>query len=207
MAGPRKRRATTADGDSDRRPSAEGVPLSRMRMVEERLRENGEARVASLSRELGVSEMTIRRDLSLLEERGVAKRSHGGAVLLDSSFSDPGFVDRKLQQRTAKRRIAQRCAELLPVTGSLFVGGGTTTCEVVRFLRDRSGLEIFTSNLAAASEAKSDGARMSVLGGTVQGPTCAAGRRARSRFSFTAVGGHNGAWRRCHIGSRRCHES
>jgi DeoR/GlpR family transcriptional regulator of sugar metabolism len=93
--------------------------------------------------------------------------------LIDSSFSDPGFIDRRQHQRTAKRQAAQRCTELLPATGSLFVGGGTTMCEVMRFLRDHSQLEIFTSNLAAASEAKSGGARISVIGGTVQGLTCA----------------------------------
>jgi DeoR/GlpR family transcriptional regulator of sugar metabolism len=176
---------TPAPGGGVKQQAFDAVPLSRVRMVEERLREDGEVRVSLLARELGVSEMTIRRDLSALEERGVAKRSHGGAVLIDSSFFDPEFVDRKQQRVTAKRRIAQRCAELLPTEGSLFVGGGTTTCEVVRFLRDRPGLEIFTSNLAAASQARSGGTRMSVLGGTVEGPTCAlVGALARASLSL-----------------------
>lgn len=149
------------------------VPLARLRRIEEVLRQSGEVRVSTLSRELAVSEMTIRRDLAVLTADGVARRSHGGAVLLDSAFSDPDFLGRRQRQRKVKIRLAQRCAEILPTEGSIFVGGGTTTCEVVALLRDRPKLEVFTSNLAAASHAQSGGARVSVLGGTVQGPTCA----------------------------------
>lgn len=163
----------------------EAVPLSRLRIVEERLRLNGEVLVATLAEELGVSEMTIRRDLTALEERGVAERSHGGAILVDSSFSDPRFIETRLHQRSAKRKIALRCAEILPTTGSMFVGGGTTTCEVVGCVRDRPELDIFTSNLAAAAEAMSGGARLSIIGGSVQGPTCSlVGELARASLSL-----------------------
>ena len=63
--------------------------------------------------------------------------------------------------------------------------GGTTTSEVVSCLRDRSGLDIFTSNLAAASEAMSGGARLSIIGGAVQGPTCSlVGELARASLSL-----------------------
>ncbi len=166
----------------------DAVPLSRQRIVEERLRENGEVLVTSLAREFGVSEVTIRRDLTALEGRGVAQRSHGGAILVDSSFSDPRFVRSRLRQREAKRKIAHRCAELLPKSGSLFVGGGTTACEVVSCLRDQPQLNIYTSNLAAASEAMSDGAQLSIIGGTVQGPTCSlAGELARASLSLLSA--------------------
>lgn len=173
-----------AHGRSERGVS-EGVPLSRLRVVEERLRQNGEVVVSSLAREFGVSEVTIRRDLTMLEERGVAERSHGGAILVDSTFSDPRFIESRNHQRAAKRKIAHRCAELLPQSGSLFVCGGSTTSEVVSCLRDRSELEIFTSNLAAASEAMSGGARLSIIGGAVQGPTCSlVGELARASLSL-----------------------
>lgn len=164
------------------------VPLSRQRIVEERLRQKGEVLVAALAREFGVSEVTIRRDLTALEERGVAQRSHGGAILVDSTFSDPRFIESRLHQREAKRKIARLCAELLPKRGSLFVGGGTTACEVVSSLRDQPQLNIFTSNLAAASETMSDGAKLSLIGGTVQGPTCSlAGELARASLSLLSA--------------------
>lgn len=183
-------RAGGAAGPTGARPSVrrtgvEAVPLSRQRIVEEQLRVNGEVLVASLARELGVSEVTIRRDLTTLERRGVAQRSHGGAILVDSTFSDPRFIETRLHQRAAKRMIAHRCAELLPLSGSLFVGGGTTTCEVMSCLRDRPELDVFTSNLAAASEAMSGGARISIIGGSVQGPTCSlVGELARASLSL-----------------------
>lgn len=167
------------------RQSADMPPLSQLHVVEERLRSRGEVWVNSLSEELGVSEVTIRRHLSALAESGLAKRVRGGAVLVESSFSDPSFVDRKLSQRDAKRRVAQRCAELLPQSASLFVGGGTTTSVLVQFLRDRAGLQIFTSNLAAAAKAKAGGCTIAVIGGTVRGPTCAlVGGLARASLSL-----------------------
>ncbi len=188
------------------RTGVDAVPLSRLRVVEERLRQNGEVTVSSLAREFGVSEMTIRRDLTALEERGVAQRSHGGAILVDSTFSDPQFIESRLHQRAAKRRIAHRCAELLPKSGSLFVGGGTTTSEVVGCLRDRPDLNIFTSNLAAASEAMSGGASLSIIGGAVQGPTCSlVGELARASLS-SAVGGEDGTWCRRHLRRRWYHQ-
>jgi DeoR family transcriptional regulator, aga operon transcriptional repressor len=190
-------RSTLARPEPEVAPTSELVPLARLARIEEILRQRGDVRVGILAQELGVSEMTVRRDLSELAERGIARRSHGGAVLVDSSFSDPYFVGRRQQQRVVKLRLAEYCASLLPDAGSLFVGGGTTTCEVVGYLRDRPGLDIFTANLAAASHAKSGGARISVLGGTVQGPTCSlVGDLARTSLALlwaeTAVIGADG---------------
>ena len=90
----------------------EAVPLSRLRVVEERLRQNGEVLVANLAREFGVSEVTIRRDLTTLEERGVAQRSHGGAILVDSSFFRPAIHRKQTSPagREAKNRPPMRRA-------------------------------------------------------------------------------------------------
>jgi len=147
-------------------------PLSRIRYIEEVLRNEGQVKVKKLASDLHISEVTVRRYLDQLSERGLAERSRGGAIRLDAPLSDPIFAARRAVQRDAKSRIARSCAELIPEEGTVFLGGGTTTCEVARFLMVRPDLTIFTSNLAAASQYRSDGATVFVIGGAIRGASC-----------------------------------
>lgn len=58
-------------------------------VILERLRQEGSLQVSDLAKELGVSKMTVQRDLALLEEQGALKRIHGGAVpLADAALPD-----------------------------------------------------------------------------------------------------------------------
>jgi len=72
-----------------RRPA---LARQRQTMILGRVREEGAVRVADLVRELGVSDMTIRRDLEVLHERGLIEKVHGGAAAIEgSSLFEPGF--------------------------------------------------------------------------------------------------------------------
>ena len=69
------------------------VMLARQRqtLILERVRETGAVRVADLVRELGVSDMTVRRDLEILDERGLLEKVHGGATTISGApSSSPG---------------------------------------------------------------------------------------------------------------------
>ena len=61
-----------------------------------------------LSDDLGVSEMTIRRDLERLEQEGLLSRMHGGAILKRRMIEEPLYVSNVLTHSEEKRRIAQR---------------------------------------------------------------------------------------------------
>src|SRR5687768_14385320 len=63
------------------RPRNSILPDERRRMIGQLLRQNGSVSVTALEAEFGISSMTARRDLDELERRGVARRTHGGAVL------------------------------------------------------------------------------------------------------------------------------
>ena len=163
--------------------STSDTPLSRVRHIEELLRTEGKISVRVLASDLGVSEVTVRRYLDQIVDRGLAKRSRGGAVARDMAFSDQLFTSRRSRQRDAKVRVGRQCADLIPQNSSLFIGGGTTTCEVAHFLSDRSDLTIFTSNLAAGSQFRSDGATVYVLGGRLRGMSCS----LVGNFTHTAI--------------------
>ena len=82
------------------------VMLARQRqtLILERVRETGAVRVADLVRELGVSDMTVRRDLEILDERGLLEKVHGGATALGAApSSSPAFAAKSsLQHRRRK---------------------------------------------------------------------------------------------------------
>jgi len=101
----------------------------------QRLRVNGYASVEAIASELGVSDMTIRRDLALLHELGLISRHHGGA----SPVSDLGKVEIPYQLRTTeniekKRRIGKAGAALVQDSDVVIIDAGTTSLEVARNL-------------------------------------------------------------------------
>ena len=83
--------------------------VKRREQIIDNLREHGEVTVKILSNQFGVSEMTIRRDLHLLEEQGYATIHYGGATLLDrQNIGCQSFSLRKGKESENKRRIAKK---------------------------------------------------------------------------------------------------
>src|SRR6476620_8817540 len=83
--------------------------LARQRQARilERVREDGAVRVADLVRELGVSDMTVRRDLEQLDDRGLVEKVHGGATTVaESAQFEPTFVAKASLQQAEKDAIA-----------------------------------------------------------------------------------------------------
>ena len=107
-------------------------------------------RVADLSLQLGVSEVSIRRDLQILEEHGLLKRVHGGAVALDPGEETP-LAARMDVQRDKKERIGRAAAQMVHRGESLIFDSGSTPLQVARCLDSdllQSGnLTIITAHL------------------------------------------------------------
>lgn len=87
--------------------------------------------------ELGTAEMTIRRDLDLLVERGIARRVRGGAVNLLMLGEELPFAMRELEAVDSKRRIAAAVADLIGDGEAVALDTGTTIVEVGRVLAGR----------------------------------------------------------------------
>ncbi len=104
-------------------------------MIDDLVQATGRVRVTDLSERMGVSEMTVRRDLEELEERGMVTRVHGGAVSNVSRSFEPGFAARSLRNSAAKERIGAAAAALIRDGETVIVDAGTTTLHVAQALR------------------------------------------------------------------------
>jgi DeoR family glycerol-3-phosphate regulon repressor len=113
-------------------------------------REAGRVSVDELALRFEVSPQTIRKDLNELCERRLLARQHGGA-LLASGVENLGYAARRAMAQAEKRRIAERCAALIPDGSSLFINIGTTTEEVARALSLHRNLLVVTNNIHVVS--------------------------------------------------------
>ncbi|MEU4554905.1 DeoR family transcriptional regulator [Micromonospora violae] len=123
----------------------------RQAAILERVRSTGGVRVSELAGELGVSDMTIRRDLDALHERGLLAKVHGGATLTGPSSTDePGFHAKSVRQLPEKAAIADRAAQLVRPGAAVALSAGTTTAELARRLVDVPELTVVTNSLPVA---------------------------------------------------------
>jgi DeoR/GlpR family transcriptional regulator of sugar metabolism len=150
--------------------------LARQRQAHilERIREDGAVRVADLVRELGVSDMTVRRDLEQLHTRGLVEKVHGGATsVTGSALFEPGFAAKSALQQAEKQAIAEAAVALVEPGVAVGVSAGTTTYAVARLLADVAGLTVVTNSIRVA-DVLSDSGRPDqtvVLTGGVRTPS------------------------------------
>ena len=101
--------------------------------------------------ELRVSDMTVRRDLEVLEGQGHLVKVHGGATLLrDSAVHEPGFDTKRTLEHEAKVAIARAAAAMVEPGMAVAVSAGTTTYEVCRRLLEVPRLTVVTNSVPAA---------------------------------------------------------
>jgi DeoR/GlpR family transcriptional regulator of sugar metabolism len=123
----------------------------RQAVIAERVRRCGAVRVAELVEEFNVSDMTIRRDLEALAERGLVSKVHGGATAVDiGSTEEPGFATKSLQQKAAKEAIAAAAAKLVKPGQAIALSGGTTTWTLAQHLIGVADLTVVTNSVPVA---------------------------------------------------------
>src|SRR5436190_8139042 len=123
----------------------------RQTLILARVREDGGVRVADLARELGVSDMTVRRDLELLHNRGLIEKVHGGATSLPgSALFEPGFAAKSSLQENEKDSIAEAAMGLVVPGTAIGISAGTTTYALARRLVDIPGLTVVTNSVPVA---------------------------------------------------------
>ncbi len=115
------------------------------------VRRRGAVRVSDLAGLLGVSDMTVRRDLELLDEAGLLEKVHGGATLPDERSTDePGF-EAKLQRNTReKHAIALAAAALVRPGAAIGITAGTTTYQFASHIIDIPDLTVVTNSVRVA---------------------------------------------------------
>ncbi|WP_406313009.1 DeoR/GlpR family DNA-binding transcription regulator [Streptosporangium sp. NBC_01639] len=120
----------------------------RQQAILDRVRNSGGVRVADLVREFGVSDMTIRRDLEVLAERGQVAKVHGGATAAGpGSTEEPGFAVKSMRQQPEKEAIARHAARLVRPGTAIALSAGTTTWTLAHFLVDVPDLTVITNSI------------------------------------------------------------
>lgn len=122
----------------------------RLQLIERFINERQHVRVAELSKYFEVSEPTIRRDLQKLEEMGRIRRAHGGASAVEQAMPEPPIAQRVVECIEEKRRIGQATAQLIQDGETIFLGSGTTTLEVARYLHEKKNLTVITNAINVA---------------------------------------------------------
>jgi DeoR family transcriptional regulator of aga operon len=134
---------------------------------------HGKTSVEELTRVFGTSPASVRRDLVRLEEQGLVHRTHGGAMLAGQIYEpfrfDSSFNIREGRFAAEKKRIAKAASELVLDTETIGFTAGTTTTEVARELRMRTGLHIITNAVNIGLELNSNkGPDTTLTGGCIR---------------------------------------
>ncbi len=127
------------------------IAAERRSRILAQLERDGIVRVKDLVTTMGVSDMTIRRDLGVLHDQGVLEKVHGGAVVrAEPSTAEPGFEAKSARQLAQKEAIADRAAQMVQPGSAIAVSAGTTTHALARHLVDIPDLTVVTNSVWVA---------------------------------------------------------
>jgi DeoR/GlpR family transcriptional regulator of sugar metabolism len=143
----------------------EMLPAERRARIVAALRAKNAVRVTTLSGDLGVSEITIRRDLVLLEQEGVLSRTYGGAVRRQRLTAEPSYEANAVTHAEEKDRIAKAAATMIEPHDTVFLGSGTTVVHMLRHIDPELEARVVTHSLAVAAEARGLRIELVFLGG------------------------------------------
>jgi DeoR/GlpR family transcriptional regulator of sugar metabolism len=142
---------------------------SREDIIYENLKKKRRVQVAELVESLGVSEVTIRKDLANLERRGIAFRTRGGAVLARAVAVKKALTERETERIEAKEAIAEAAVQLLGDGSTAFIDSGSTCAILADFIALRMGgrgLSIVSHSLPVIERfASEQGFSLYALGG------------------------------------------
>ncbi|MFD1212697.1 DeoR/GlpR family DNA-binding transcription regulator [Arthrobacter sp. GCM10027362] len=176
----------------------------RQRHILHELEQREAVRVSELSAALGVSEMTVRRDIETLHAAGSLRKIHGGARRLGTFGAfEPGFAAKSGQQQAAKAAIAGAALALVRPGMTISVSAGTTTHQLAGLLGNVGNLTVVTNSLKAAdaiyrlqAEGGATGSSVIITGGertpseALVGPVATASiRRLHTDLCFMGVHG------------------
>jgi len=130
---------------------------------------HGRVLVEDLSESLGISRITIRKDLDYLQGQGLLLRTHGGALLPgNSTLSDPSLHEKEGRHSQEKQRIASAAANLVQEGQCILIDSGTTTTAIARALKRFSHLTIITNAVNIAGELSGTNFEVLLTGGSLR---------------------------------------
>ncbi|MDT5152155.1 MAG: DeoR family transcriptional regulator, fructose operon transcriptional repressor [Mycobacterium sp.] len=132
----------------------------------------GRVESSRLTARFGISAESVRKDLALLESRGLLRRVHGGAVPREPSRAEPNVTDRG-ERMAEKSAIANRALQFVPDGASLLLDAGTTTLALAEILPTETELVVYTNSMPVGATLLRRGITVVTLGGRIRTPTMA----------------------------------
>lgn len=141
------------------------IPADRQTRIQRLIQEKGIVKVMDLSRIFNVTELTIRRDLNLLEKKGILDRTHGGAILRHRMKTELLYTEKDQSSRSEKEWIGKAVNEIIEPKDTLLINTGSTTTQVLRHLSGKR-LTVVTSNANALGLVDDPDIELILTGGT-----------------------------------------
>ena len=129
----------------------------------------GRVLVNELSENLGISQITIRKDLDYLQSKGLVQRTHGGALPLSAgAMFDPSLQEKMRQHSQEKQRIANAAVRLVQEGQCVMLDSGTTTTVVAHALRRFTHLTVITNAINIAGDLAGTDFEVILTGGSLR---------------------------------------
>ena len=158
----------------------------RQQAILEQLRQQGKVTVEELTVALRVSSPTIRTDLTRLEEQGLLRRTHGGAIAIGNTLYEPSYAERAVLHQGDKRAIAHAAVALVHEGETLMLDAGTTCHEIAQCLKEFRRLTVVTNSLMSAQTLmENDQIETIFIGGMIQAQSSGRARPAGRSLSRT----------------------
>ncbi|OQP32765.1 DNA-binding transcriptional repressor YgbI [Pantoea latae] len=122
------------------------IPVERHQQILALVAERGVVSIAELTERLGVSHMTIRRDVQKLEEQGAVLSVSGGVRSADRLAAEPSHQTKTTLYNAEKNAIGRCAAQHIPRNSCIYLDAGTTTLALARELLDRDDLLVVTND-------------------------------------------------------------
>jgi DeoR family transcriptional regulator, aga operon transcriptional repressor len=133
------------------------------------IQKQGRVLVGDLSRELNISQITIRKDLDYLQSKGLVRRSHGGALRIQpSTLIDPTLQEKQKQHYREKERIAAAAIKLVEEGQCIILDSGTTTTAIAQGLKRFKHLTVITNAVNIAAELAGTDFEVILIGGSLR---------------------------------------
>lgn len=124
----------------------------RHQIIIKTLQDKDHLNVQDLSRQMKVSDVTIRKDLKLLEDKGLLFRTHGGAAKSNPYTNDKPVAEKERLNAEEKRLIAKTAAAMIGHNDSIIIASGTSMLALARAINPEGRLTVITSALHVALE-------------------------------------------------------
>jgi len=142
----------------------------RIEAIRRQLLQFDEVSVKDMAKQFNVSDMTVRRDLDLMQSRGEIIHTHGGAALAKRLTFEFAFRDRQNRNQELKEAIAKQAIEHVSDGDTVMLDTGTTTLAIAKALAGTRSVTIITTSLAIISQVQfADNIEVILLGGFLRG--------------------------------------